>query len=111
MGAEHALAYPDDAHPEDTVDFQSTDLVEHTPTQAIQPVTHHEPTHQQISPRSNLAALLADIPSTVHIENLQFSLSQNTVLHNGVNVAAVQEYVQQTNGVIAQLHEMMHAQF
>jgi hypothetical protein len=33
------------------------------------------------------------------------------VLHNGVNVAAVQAYVQQTNGMIAELQEMMHAQF
>ena len=47
----------------------------------------------------------------MHIENLQFSLSQNTVLHNGVDVAAVQAYVQNTNGMIAELQEMMHAQF
>jgi hypothetical protein len=75
MGAEHALFYPDDTHPEDAVDFLSTELVEHSPTQAIQPATHSEPTHQQIAPRSDLAALLADIPSTVHIENVQVSLS------------------------------------
>ena len=103
MGAEHALAYPDDTHPEDAVDFQSTELVEHSPTQAIQPATHPEPTHQQISPHSDLASLLADIPSTVHIENLQFSVSQQTVLQSGVDVAALQAYVHQANSMITEL--------
>ena len=103
MGAEHALVYPDDAHPEEVVDFQSTQVVEHSPTQAIQPATHPEPTHQQISPRSDLASLLADIPSTVHIENLQFSVSQQTVLQSGVDVAALQAYVHQANSMITEL--------
>ena len=93
MGAEHALAYPDDTHPEDVVDCHPTELAEHSPTQAIQPATHADPTHQQISPCSDLAALLADIPSTVHIENVQLSVSQQTVLQNGVDVAALQAYV------------------
>ena len=103
MGAEHALENPDDTPPVDVVDYHSTALVEHSPTQAIQPATHPEPTHQQISPCSDLAALLADIPSTVHIENLQFSVSQQTVLQSGVDVAALQAYVHQANSMITEL--------
>ncbi len=103
MGAEHALENPDDTPPVDVVDYHSTALVEHSPTQAIQPATHPEPTHQQISPRSDLASLLADIPSTVHIENLQFSVSQQMVLQNGVDVAALQAYVHQANSMITEL--------
>jgi hypothetical protein len=75
------------------VDCHPTELAEHSPTQAIQPANHADPTHQQISPCSDLAALLADIPSTVHIENVQFSVSQQTVVQNGVDVAALQAYV------------------
>jgi hypothetical protein len=44
MGEEHALIYPDDTNPRDVVDIQSTQMVEHSPTQAIQPVNHPDPT-------------------------------------------------------------------
>jgi hypothetical protein len=43
---------------------------------AIQPINDPEPTLQTIStPHHDLTALLADILSTVHIENLAFSVS------------------------------------
>jgi hypothetical protein len=52
------------------------------PSLAIQPVYDQTPTHQSVStPNYNLTALLADIPSTVHIENLAFSVSQQHVTH------------------------------
>ena len=44
MGEEHALTYPDDNNPEDVVDTHSAQLVEHSPTQALQPLNHPDPT-------------------------------------------------------------------
>ena len=86
---------PADTNPCEVVTLHSTGVVEHYPTHTVQPATHSEPTLQQVStPHFDLAALLADIASTVHIENLQFSMSQNTVLHNAVDVAALQAYIQ-----------------
>jgi hypothetical protein len=60
---------------------------EQAQTLAIQPSTHHEPTLQAVSiPHHNLSDLLADIPSTVHIENLSLSIAQRTEVHEGMNV-------------------------
>jgi hypothetical protein len=73
---------------------QSYEVVEHTTTSAIQPMTHAEPTLQPMSaPHSDLTTLLADIPSTVHIENLSFSIAQHQSVHEGVDVAALEAYV------------------
>jgi hypothetical protein len=61
-----------------------------SPTMAIQPTHDSEPTLQTVStPHHDLTALLADIPSTVHIENLAFSVSQHMVVNEGVDVASL----------------------
>jgi hypothetical protein len=52
------------------------EVIEHVPTQALQPVNHTPPTLLPPSTlHSNLSALLADIPSTIHVENLSLQIS------------------------------------
>jgi hypothetical protein len=88
MGEEHAQMYPEDTHPRNMENIHSTDLVEHSPTQALTPVNHPDPTQQAISTPTDLTALLADIPSTIHIQNLAVSVSQHNIVQRG---AAVEE--------------------
>jgi hypothetical protein len=45
------------------------------------------------------------------VENLAFSVSQNTIINQGVDMQAVQAYVQQADGMIAELQSLVHAQF
>ena len=81
-------------------------------SQAIQPASHPELTNLQAEVHHpDLNALLAGIPSTVHVENLAFSVSQNTIVNQGVDMKAVQAYVQQADAMIAELQSLVHAQF
>jgi hypothetical protein len=53
--------------------------------------------------------MLAAIPSTVHIENLSFSMSQTHMVNNGPDLAAMEAYVIQADGMIAELHALRNA--
>jgi hypothetical protein len=89
-----------------------TEWAEQEATQAIQPVYHPEPTLQPtVTPNSDLSDLLAAIPSTVHIENFSFSMSQNHMVNTGPDIATIQAYVQQADEMIAELHALRNAQF
>lgn len=64
---EAPIAFPDPQYLED---------IEPIPSQALQPTNHTAPTLQPTTtPHTNLAALLADIPSTIQVENLSLSVS------------------------------------
>jgi hypothetical protein len=45
------------------------------------------------------------------VENLAFSVSQNTIINQGVDMKAIQAYVQQADAMIAELQSLVHAQF
>jgi hypothetical protein len=80
---------------------------------AVVQADHPEPSTLQPTSTSDhdLSALLNAIPSTVHVENLAFTVQQNHVHNSGPDVAAMQAYIQQADGMIAELHALRQAQF
>ena len=60
-------------------------------TRAIQPANHPEPTLQPIvNPHSDLPAYIEAIPSTIHVEILEFSVHHTTTFNHDTHLAKIQ---------------------
>jgi hypothetical protein len=60
------------------------------PVRAIQPITHQGPTTiQAATPHEDLTALIDSIPAPIHIENIQFTMQQNTTVHFNEDLACL----------------------
>ena len=78
------------------------------PTRAVKPANHPEPTLQQIvNPQSDLAAYIEAIPSTIHVENVEFSIHHTTTFNHDTHLAEIQTQFGVADAKFNQLIQMV----
>jgi hypothetical protein len=79
---------------------------------ALQPATHLEPTRQALTdPNFDLAAYIEAIPSTVVIENVQFSVQNTATFTDSHLLAEIQANAGATDAKFNQLLQLVSTQF